>query len=480
MNAQFFARVVVVVAIVSAGCARADSPPRMAFVETRDPREIQDVRTKVSPDEAARVGASPAEIWTLDANRVRELEQLRQQGTVSKLLIEPGDVWPLMTPIEAPVLEGQTRETLRLLIGELPPSDFVVARMRDLSMATANFLSTDVDFQLPIPGGPPLRLTNGRQIEAETWQFQVLEVPQGRVTLSQGSTGLRGTAQTNSAVFLVRPLGNGEHVVFKPSRPERPQEPPPRTPPPQAGAAAKPQPCQDAEITVLPLYTDPVEQALSAMRIGDVRDLSSTGRDETNVTMQDAQVNTRVTIRDPQKIAFSHSSQLHGDIRALASRGRTSTDPIAKLRDQWKADVVMLFSTAQDYCGWVDDSALQQTVALPSQAFFVQSIRQDGCTHIFAHEIGHLLGQRHQNDSVSKAERLAYGFCETSQSFATVVVDLTACPAENVHLLWSDPRVKKPNRAGVDVPAGDTIKHYGASVMPTFAKQAAAFRCSSS
>jgi hypothetical protein len=215
---------------------------------------------------------------------------------------------------------------------------------------------------------------------------------------------------------------------------------------------------------------------VAKMRLGSVAAIANDAQSDTRLAIRANKLDARVEVLPPVRVTFRHDPDLLKEVATLTTRANTPTDEIAKLRASASADVVMLFSTAQNACGAVLPAVLRSKIARPDQAFFVMTPLIAACTFTFTHELSHLLGMRHHDDATSAAEPLAYGFCETGNSFSTITATFTSCSGGR-RLLWSDPNAKIVDGQGKSFAAGDKVRHWEASIVARQFKAAAAYHC---
>lgn len=454
---------------------RPSDQRQLVVFSTGQSENVETLRQSIQPSQATSIDAAGTQMWSVDAADISALRTLEAEGRLAHLHVEQDDAWPVLREIAA---SASHAEAIRTMIGAAEPASYVIGRLaREAPLSAA--LAGGFTMSVPLPGGGEIDLERPRQLEPGNWQF---EIEGGVAALSTSEAGLRGTIQTPRGVFLIRPLPNGDHVVYEPQRPSVPDEPPhqplPAKPKPQAALDVPPLgvACADDTLRVLPLYTAQVETELAALGAGTVGSFATDAKRDTRMAIAANKLGVQIDVLIPAKIAFTHSNDLLAEVATLTSRGNRVNDEIRKLRAGASADLVMLFSTAKNACGAVLPEILTAKIARADQAYFVMTALIPACTFTFTHELGHVLGMRHHDDSTSAAEPLAYGFCEAGNTFSTITATYASCSGSR-RLLWSDPNATIIDKQGKPWPAGDKVRHWEASVLPKQFKGAMGFHC---
>jgi hypothetical protein len=249
---------------------------------------------------------------------------------------------------------------------------------------------------IPLPARSSVTL-DSRDISDDRIVGQIAGLPDGTSTVAVNGDSVTGSIQTDSGLYRIRPLGGGAHAIFKVGR--FPYEHPPSIerlrdqgardlPPfervPEADTSV-------TEIVVLVAYTPAVEA-----KVADVKGLVDLAFAETNASYKNSDIYIRlVQARSaPLKVDYQEAGSHDEDLEALKNPSDGKMDDVHQVRNQTKADIVVLLIDNGQYCGLAS-----QIFANKDAAFAV--VYHDCATgyYSFAHEIGHLQGARHNPEA---------------------------------------------------------------------------------
>lgn len=188
---------------------------------------------------------------------------------------------------------------------------------------------------------------------------------------------------------------------------------------------------------------------------------------EANNALDDSRATFRFRLSAARAISGAESGSFRADALALANRADGRWDDVHAWRDQTRSDVVVLIrSSVQDHCG--------EAVAInagPDQAFAVASYFCAIAKHTVSHELGHLLGARHVNDSeTTSTPAYARGHFNGTE-WRTIMVEDQPCGGCGRINYWANPEVEF-----FGVPTGVANQNHDLRVINANAVRVAAYR----
>lgn len=282
----------------------------------------------------------------------------------------------------------------------------------------------------------------------------------------------RGRAKGQGAVFAVVEVDAGRpRSRIKPDKVGPFNEEPPGRPgisaPQGAAANTAPAPVTDLAdavptIDLLVVYT-PAAQARSG-GIDPLIDLASV---ETNDSFINSRVNARARVVGRMLLNLSENGKSYDQIMAEF----VSNLSVTARRNAARADIVVLIMNQSDWCGQANDIK-----ATADKAF---AIVHYGCAtgyYSFGHEVGHLIGARHNvemdPDVAPYPYGHGYGYAANGAAFRTVMgyaCNLTPCNPRIPY--WSNPSVLYNGQ-----PTGKAASADNARVWNERATEVSAFR----
>ena len=285
-----------------------------------------------------------------------------------------------------------------------------------------------------------------------------------------------GTIRSGADTYQVRPSGNG-HIIVKLDYAALPAEHPPAFRQVEAASRSKPQAgpfdVRDTVSTIelLVAYTPKVRAATS-----DVGALVQLAVDEANVANSNSKVKVKFHLAHSYEIDYTESGDYDKDLKRFRENNDGFMDGVHALRDQHAADVAVLIFDNDDYCGMASDIK-----ANASNAFAVVHYSCATGYYSFAHEIGHLMGARHDPAADPSTTPFAYGHGfqhasagGTDTAWRTVMA-YNCSPSCTRVQQWSNPNVTFNGYA-----TGTAATHDNARVLNETAATVAGFRESSS
>lgn len=176
----------------------------------------------------------------------------------------------------------------------------------------------------------------------------------------------------------------------------------------------------------------------------DLNGLIQAAIDETNVSYGNSNMSQNVYLAHSMQVNYSESSagDYEDHLYALSDLNDGKVDNIAALRDQYNADVAVLLVNDGAFCG------IAYVGAGSSDAYAVVTYycASGTYTYSFGHEIGHLLGARHDRfvDSNNTPYQYGHGYVDPNENWRTIMAYSDACNGCNRVQYWSNPDINYP------------------------------------
>ncbi len=218
------------------------------------------------------------------------------------------------------------------------------------------------------------------------------------------------------------------------------------------------------EITVLFAYTP-----AAASHYRDIRmELIDLAVEQGNQSFRSSGIgNVRLAVAGTYQVDYDEGQGgIFDHLWNLADRNDGHMDEIHQVRDKMRADVVVLIVDSPDACGLAT-----RVNADADEAFAVVHHICAMTSYSIPHEIGHLLGGRHDRaiDDTSRPFPFGHGFVNGSK-WRTIMAYKSSCNGCPRLPIWSNPNILIEGE-----PAGDTLT-YDARVVSEQAARVAAFR----
>jgi hypothetical protein len=350
----------------------------------------------------------------------------------------------------------------------------------DLARVDVNALHGNT-VRLSMPNNPSLTLSKNREdIRSPTdfTYYGTLSGVPGQATLVVHDGNITGSIQDQGTLYRIEPIGGGVHALIKVDQERFPPEHPPsfqqieRRGDIQAPPAARDIARADAPagIDVLVAYSTAARNA-----VADINATIQLAVAEANRSYANSGINIDLSLVDSFEVAYSETDP-QGNRKTFDQilADFVANTNVQKRRDASGADLAAMIIDQSDFCGLAD-----AIMATASTAFAI--VHYDCATgyYSFAHELGHLMGARHDENHDASTMPFAYGHgyehpsLQTNQRFRTIMA--YACSSDNT----CDPRVQywsSPNVASAGIATGTAATNDNVRVLNGTATTVAAFR----
>jgi hypothetical protein len=335
-------------------------------------------------------------------------------------------------------------------VGTQPPSSAHVLRSVEVKLNPAVLTATNTArFRIAALGQTFTveRLRTERPNGGFVWVGRVVGDKMSLATFAVKNDIVSGTIRTGAGELIefrwVRP---GVHVIraldatsFRPEAP--PLIPPPAVAPLVHGAADACNEMEPSVVNVAVHYTPAVRDAYG----GDpqIQALAEEAIAASNQSFIDTGMDLRFKLAHNSLVEYEEVDSAT-DLRAIAGTGDGEMDGVHALRDGTHADVVVLLSQLSDACG---RAYLMTDVgaAFASSAF---GVVDPGCAvanFSFAHEVGHIMGARHDRfvDTGTTPFAYAHGWVDMTTRRRSIMAYDDECAEAGVDCprlgRWSNP-----------------------------------------
>jgi hypothetical protein len=330
---------------------------------------------------------------------------------------------------------------------------------------------------LTVPGRKTLtfnRLSIEKKSETNfIWQGRIAELP-GTATLVVHDGNITGTIQNDAELYHIEPVGGGVHAIIQIDQSKFPPEEPPsvrnkETIKPQnlevrmlrLGPVAKNLHDSPVSISVIVGYT-PSAQA----SVADIVATIELAVAEANQAYANSGINIQLNLAGTFLFSYTETGKSFDTILADFA---TNSD-VNTRRNQAGADLAALIINQSTACGLADT-----ILANLCDAFAIVHYSCATGYYSFAHELGHLMGARHDENHDATTTPFAYGHGfehpSTITPFRTIMA--YACSSGNC-----EPRVQYFSNPSVNyssIPTGTTATNDNAQVLNATAGSIAGF-----
>lgn len=249
----------------------------------------------------------------------------------------------------------------------------------------------------------------------------------GYATIVVKGEHLTGNVQSGAESYSFDPVGMGYHVIRQIATEKYPPDDPPPTgvideerrvatnqiASTQSRAIAPTASCPP-KIRVLAAYT---QAALAAQF--DLPARIQLAVDETQQIYDNSNLDLQIELAAAVPVNYTEDSSMNKDLKAFRDPNDGEMDEIHGIRAQTAADVVMLISDNNQYCGLA--SAIKANASKAFAAVYWPCLQAGQFS--FAHEIGHLQGARHnpENDPLPWPFIYGHGYRNDDADWRTVM-----------------------------------------------------------
>ncbi len=299
-----------------------------------------------------------------------------------------------------------------------------------------------------------------------TWLGTLQGNEPGGTTLVIREGQVTGTVSSTKGVYRIVPVGGGMHALVKLDIAKFPADEPPsfdRKPSHPNGFKSRPTPTSDSgvvQIDVLVGYTPGAKAKISA--VGDLDSTLRLAVEEANQSYLNSHVNLHLNLVDSFPVSYVEGTNSFDTI--LASF--VANPDVKKHRDQSGADLQVLIINKPDYCGLAD-----AILATESTAFAIVHYNCATGYYSFAHELGHLMGARHNEQADPTDQPFPYGHGYQNDSKWRTIMAYDCPQSCNRLQYWSNPDIKYSGEA-----MGTATRNNNARVLNETASTMASFR----
>ena len=248
-----------------------------------------------------------------------------------------------------------------------------------------------------------------------------------------------GSFRHNGELYMIRPMGDGQHAVVKRQSEMSEYEDEASLIPDFSPLVLNNQALVTSALAPTERVTITVEVAYTQQTLNDFPSLSAledhiaVAVAETNTGYQNSDIYIDLELAGIDKVNYTETGSMATDVNRLVSKTDGHMDEIHAIRDANAADVVVLLvSYGSGRAADID--------VLEDEAFAISSHDYAVGNYTFGHEIGHLQGAYHNRETghINTAYPYAQGYINPQSKWRTVMSYQcsVSCPRINY---WSNP-----------------------------------------
>ena len=480
------------------------APPAEKVIVSPPPQQGSRLRAALSKllgkDQRERLGSSKSEVWTVPQARVEKLKaRFKELGLKVTQLREDWNhilqrqQGPLtMTPAQEAAIEKAQGAREVVGVGLMKAPEAAVAEYALTAgekQKGKGALPEEAQGRIVIPLNDKQHITVERTkaISTEkgtTWRGKVTETGESAVLMWWKDGRLSGVFGYKGHIYMIVNMGGDVHAVLETDPTQLPPDhapssdradaragqgmirvsvPPPPDIKPLQEIERKRLEARDITIDLMLLYT----RKPAGRYISDPADLLALAVEQANETFRNSGIpNVKLRLVHTQLVDYDETGGEHFDHLYNLVDGKVAFKNVRRLRDEKRADIVGLIVDDPSGCG-----LSTRVGADAEEAFFVVHHSCAAITISIAHEIGHILGARHDRLIDANNTPFAYGHGHVNGSkWRDIMSYQRGCDGCPRIPFWSNPRVMYQGE-----PTG-TLANDNARVILEQAERVASFR----
>jgi hypothetical protein len=287
------------------------------------------------------------------------------------------------------------------------------------------------------------------------WNGYIEGIEFSNVNLVFNNNTLTGLVTSPKGIFEIHPAGNDIHDISEVDQSAFPNEADPYIGTNSLNASSLAATSSSNEddgstIDVLVVFTEAARKAAGDSNA--INSLINLAVSLANTTYSNSGINQRVRLVHTEEVSYTESGKSDTDVNRLVNPSDNFMDDVPTLRDMYSADIVVLILESLNYCGQAYEILNPVSTAFASNAYLV--VKRDCATGnlSFAHELGHIMGARHDwyADSTDNSPyTYNHGYVNVQDNWRTVMAYDNECRDNNTTCtrlqFWSNPDINYNN-----------------------------------